>query len=316
MARIEPLLPCVPFIAQAKPCGKLRSSMITLQEVTKKFHTLTALDRVSLTIPVGEVLGLLGPNGAGKTTLLKLVAGLISPTSGTLYPQANGWPLIGYKPERLLYPNNVRVGQYLALVAGTGNVPRHEMERVVLDSLARVNLLDAVNKRIGHISKGMRQRLGLAQAIIGDPPLLLLDEPSNGLDPEGQVEIGRYIRELHEMGKTIVLSSHQLQEVTQVCTQLTILNRGQVHYRNSMSEALALRPFVRIRADKVVDDLNDLLTSLHPDIFVEGDTITLKNNAMRLRRQILTLLLNRNYDVLRVEQKRVTLSEIYAETVR
>ncbi len=290
--------------------------MITLQEVTKNFHTLTALDRVSLTIPVGEVLGLLGPNGAGKTTLLKLVAGLITPTSGRLYPQANGWPLIGYKPERLLYPNNVRVGQYLALVAGTGNVPRHEMERVVLDSLARVNLLDAVNKRIGHISKGMRQRLGLAQAIIGDPPLLLLDEPSNGLDPEGQVEIGRYIRELHEMGKTIVLSSHQLQEVTQVCTQLTILNRGQVHYRNSMSEALALRPFVRIRADKVVDDLNDLLTSLHPDIFVEGDTITLKNNAMRLRRQILTLLLNRNYDVLRVEQKRVTLSEIYAETVR
>jgi ABC-2 type transport system ATP-binding protein len=290
--------------------------MITLQDVTKKFHTLTALDRVSLTIPGGEVLGLLGPNGAGKTTLLRLVAGLITPTSGVLYPQAKGWPIIGYKPERLLYPNNVRVGQYLSLVAGTGNVPRHEMERVILDSLARVNLLDAVNKRIGHISKGMRQRLGLAQAIIGDPPLLLLDEPSNGLDPEGQVEIGRYIRELHETGKTIVLSSHQLHEVTQVCTQLTILNRGQVHYRNSMSEALALRPFVRIRAHKDLVDLNGLLASLHPDIFVEGDTITLKNNAMRLRRQILTLLLNQNYDVLRVEQKRVTLSEIYAETVR
>jgi len=290
--------------------------MITLQEVTKNFHTLTALDRVSLTVPGGEVLGLLGPNGAGKTTLLRLVAGLITPTSGRLYPQAKGWPVIGYKPERLLYPNNVRVGQYLSLVAGTGNVPRHEMERVVLDSLARVNLLDAANKRIGHISKGMRQRLGLAQAIIGDPPLLLLDEPSNGLDPEGQVEIGRYIRELHETGKTIVLSSHQLHEMTQVCTQLTILNRGQIHYRNSMSEALALRPFVRIRAHKDVADLADLLTSLHPDILVEGDTITLKNNAMRLRRQILTLLLNRNYDVLRVEQKRITLSEIYAETVR
>ena len=262
------------------------------------------------------MLGLLGPNGAGKTTLLRLVAGLISPTSGRLYPQAKGWPIIGYKPERLLYPNNVRVGQYLSLVAGTGNVSRHDMDRVVLDSLARVNLLDAVNKRIGHISKGMRQRLGLAQAIIGDPPLLLLDEPSNGLDPEGQVEIGRYIRELHETGKTIVLTSHQLQEVTQVCTQLTILNRGQIHYHNSMSEALALRPFVRIRAHKDVADLADLLTSLHPDILVEGDTITLKNNAMRLRRQILTLLLNRNYDVLRVEQKRITLSEIYAETVR
>ena len=102
--------------------------------------------------------------------------------------------------------------------------------------------MDAVNKRIGHISKGMRQRLGLAQAIIGDPPLLLLDEPSNGLDPEGQVEIGRYIRELHATGKSIVLSSHHLHEVTQICTHLVILNKGQIHYQNSMAEALALRP--------------------------------------------------------------------------
>ena len=290
--------------------------MITLEDVTKNYHTLTALDRVSLTIPRGEVLGLLGPNGAGKTTLLKLVTGLIAPTHGRLYPQAKGWPTIGYKPERLLFPNNARVGQYMELMAGTSNVPRHEMERVVLESLARVNLLDAINKRIGHISKGMRQRLGLAQAIIGDPPLLLLDEPSNGLDPEGQIEIARYIRELHKMGKTIVLSSHHLQEVTQVCTQLTILNRGQIHYRNTMAAALALRPFVRIRAHKDLADVSELLTSLHPDISVDGDTITLKNNAMRLRRQILTLLLNMDYDVLRVEQKRITLSEIYAETVQ
>ena len=290
--------------------------MITLEDVTKNYYSLTALDRVSLTIPRGEVLGLLGPNGAGKTTLLKLVSGLIAPTYGRLLPQTKGWPAIGYKPERLLFPNNMRVGKYLELVAGTSNVPRDKMENAVLESLARVNLLDVINKRIGYISKGMRQRLGLAQAIIGDPPLILLDEPSNGLDPEGQVEIARYIRELHRMGKTIVLSSHHLQEVTQVCTQLTILNRGQIHYRNTISAALALRPFVRIRAHKDLAEISELLTSLHPDIIVEGDTITLKNNAMRLRRQILTLLLNMNYDVLRVEQKRITLSEIYAEAVQ
>ena len=290
--------------------------MITLEDVTKKYYKLTALDRVSLRIPQGEVLGLLGPNGAGKTTLLKLVTGLIGPTNGRIYSQDNGWPAIGYKPERLLFPNNARVGKYLELVAGTSNVPRHEMERAVLESLARVNLLDAINKRVGHISKGMRQRLGLAQAIIGDPPLLLLDEPSNGLDPEGQIEIARYIRELHKMGKTIVLSSHHLQEVTQVCTQLTILKRGQIHYHNTIAAALALRPFVRIRADRDLSGISQILTSLHPDISVEGDTVTLKNQAMRLRRQILTLLLNMNYDVLRVEQKRITLSEIYAETVQ
>ncbi len=262
------------------------------------------------------MLGLLGPNGAGKTTLLKLIAGLITPNNGRIKPPNQGWPIVGYKPERLLYPNNLRVGQYLELITGASDVSRHDRERVILESLARVNLLDAVNKRIGHISKGMRQRLGLAQAIIGDPPLLLLDEPSNGLDPEGQVEIGRYIRDLHATGKTIVLCSHQLQEVTQVCTQLIILNRGQIHYQNSMSEALALRPYVRIRTNRPLDDVSGFLKSLHPDINVEDNTITLKNNAMRLRRQILTLLLNMNYDVVRVEQKRITLSELYTETVQ
>lgn len=290
--------------------------MIKLENVTKRYHSLTALDTVSLTIPRGEVLGLLGPNGAGKTTLLKLIAGLISPSEGEIQPQNGRWPAVGYKPERLLFPNHLSIGQYLELMAGASDVSKRASERVILESLARVNLLDSYNRRISHISKGMRQRLGLAQAIIGDPPLLLLDEPSNGLDPEGQVEIGRYIRELHSHGKTIVLCSHQLQEVTQVCTHLIILNRGQIHYYNSMSEALALRPYVRISANRNLDEVKEFLTSLHPDISVETDTIILRNNAMRLRRQILTLLLNMNYDVLRVEQKRVTLSEIYEETVK
>ncbi|MFN2106755.1 MAG: ABC transporter ATP-binding protein [Candidatus Promineifilaceae bacterium] len=290
--------------------------MITLEHVTKKYYTLTALDNVSLTIPKGEVLGLLGPNGAGKTTLLKLVAGVINPTKGKISCQGEPWPLIGYKPERLLYPNNLKVGQYLDLVAGVSDVPAADRERVITENLARVNMLDAANMRIAHISKGMRQRLGLAQALMGDPPLLLLDEPSNGLDPEGQVEIGRYIRELNELGKTIVLSSHHLHEVTQVCTYLVILNKGQIHYENSMSVALGLRPFIRIHVDRELKEAADFLRSLHPDISIEGDTVFLKNNAMRLRRQILTLLLNMDFDILRVEQKRVTLSEIYAETVQ
>ena len=290
--------------------------MITLENITKEYYTLTALENVSLSIPQGEVLGLLGPNGAGKTTLMKLVASLINPTRGRLLKQGETWPLIGYKPERLLFPNNLKVSQYLDLIAGVSNVPSADRERVIMESLARVNMLDAANKRIGHISKGMRQRLGLAQALIGDPPLLLLDEPSNGLDPEGQIEIGRYIRELHQMGKTIVMSSHQLHEVTQICTYLVILNEGQIHYENSMASALALRPFVKIRVDRELKDAANLLLSLHPDLTVEGDTIILKNTAMRMRRQILTLLLNMDFDVLRVEQKRVTLSEIYAETVQ
>jgi ABC-type multidrug transport system ATPase subunit len=113
-----------------------------------------------------------------------------------------------------------------------------------------------------------------------------------------------------------VLSSHHLHEVTQVCTYLVILNKGQIHYENSMSVALGLRPFIRIHVNRQLKEAADFLRSLHPDISIEGDTVFLKNNAMRLRRQILTLLLNMDFDILRVEQKRVTLSEIYAETVQ
>lgn len=290
--------------------------MIKLEDVTKKYYTLTALDRVSLEIPRGEVMGLLGPNGAGKTTLMRLVAGLIFPTRGKLTAIDGSWPLIGYKPERLLFPNDLKVSQYLDLVAGISDVPKARREQVILDSLATVDLLDVASKRIGHISKGMRQRLGMAQALIGDPPLLLLDEPSNGLDPEGQTEIGRTIRALHELGKTIVISSHHLHEITQICTYIVILNEGRLHYENSMRAALALRPFVRIRVDRELNEAATLLQSLHPDIIVDKDTIMLKNNAMRMRRQILTLLLNMDFDVLRVEQKRVTLAEIYAEAVQ
>lgn len=290
--------------------------MITLDNVTKSYYSLLALDNVSLNIPQGEVLGLLGPNGAGKTTLLKLVAGLITPSSGHIRPSAAGWPAIGYKPERLLFPNQLAVSQYLALVAGACNIPPARTEQVVMESLARVNLLDAANKKIAHLSKGMRQRLGLAQSTIGDPPLLLLDEPSNGLDPEGQQDIGRYVKALHGAGKTIVLSSHHLHEVTEVCTQLIILHKGRIHYQNSMEAALALRPFVRIRADRDLAPVKELLESLHPEISVDGDTVTLRKEAMTMRRHILTLLLNMNFDVLRVDQKRITLAEIYAEAVK
>ena len=290
--------------------------MIAIENVTKQFYTLKALDKVSLTIPRGEVIGLLGPNGAGKTTLMKLIAGILFPTSGRIKPRADAWPTVGYKPERLLYPNNLKVYQYLEMVAQISNISKAHIVSEVNRSLERVGLLEAANKKIKTCSKGMRQRLGLAQILIGDPPLLLVDEPSNGLDPEGQREIVRTLHELHAAGKTIVMSSHQLAEVTKVCTQLVILNRGKVLYQNSMAQALAVRAHTMIQVDRHLDGVSGLLQTLHPDIEVEGDKIVLSNEAMALRRQVLSLLLHTNYDILRVDQQRATLAEIYAEAVR
>ncbi len=290
--------------------------MIEIRNLTKRFYSLTALDNISLTIPRGEVLGLLGPNGAGKTTLMKIIAGMLQPDSGQLLPNGQGWPLIGFKPERLLFPNQLRIQQYLEMMAGLSNIPRPMVKQVVQNSLEKVGLLYATHKKIGACSKGMRQRLGLAQVLIGDSPLLLLDEPSNGLDPEGQTDILRVIQSLHAAGKTIVISSHHLHEITQVCTQLIILNHGQIHYRNSMAEALAVRPHVLLRTDKDLTPMRDMFTALHPDISVEGSRLVLKNEAMALRRPVLALLLNSGYDVLHVEQKRITLAEIYAKAVQ
>jgi ABC-type multidrug transport system ATPase subunit len=290
--------------------------VIEIQNVSKQFYTLKALEKVSLTIPHGEVIGLLGPNGAGKTTLIKLIAGVLFPSAGQIKPTFGAWPIIGYKPERLLYPNNLKVHEYLEVVAQLSNIPRAHVAAEVSRSLRRVGLQEAAQKKIKTCSKGMRQRLGLAQILIGDPPLLLVDEPSNGLDPEGQEDIIRCLQELHAAGKTIVMSSHQLAEVTEVCTQLIILNRGKVLYQNSMAEALAIRAHTMIKVDRQLDGVNGLLQGLHPEIEVEGDTIVLANEAMALRRHVLSILLHGNYDVLRVEQKSVTLAEIYGEAMR
>lgn len=292
--------------------------MIEIKDVTKQFYSFTAINNVSFTIPRGEVVGLLGPNGAGKTTLFKLIAGILQPDKGQIYPLTGVWPEIGYKTDRLLFPNRLRINEYLEIVANLSNIPGSQTKKAVRESLARVDLLEAANKKIGNCSKGMRQRLGLAQALIGDPPLLLLDEPSNGLDPSGQEEMHRRIQELHVAGKTIVLSSHQLHEVTQVCTSLIILNRGEIHYQNSMVDALTMSPHSLIETDRPLTNslLLAELYAIHPGIQVEGNRVFLHDEAMRLRRDILAMVLRSGYDVVRVEQKHTTLAEIYAEAVR
>jgi ABC-2 type transport system ATP-binding protein len=146
---------------------------------------------------------------------------------------------------------------------------------------------------------------------------LLLDEPSNGLDPEGQSDICELIKQLHERGITVVLASHQLAEVTQVCTRLVIINQGSIHYEGSMEEALAERPHATIQVDKDLFSLTPIITSLHPDIEIDADrrSVVLNHDAISLRPQVISILLSAGYDITSVQQSRVTLAEIYAEAV-
>jgi len=306
-------------------CGKLSPdydlykqglNVIELQNVSKNYYNLKAIDNLSLTVREGEVLGILGPNGAGKTTLLKLIAGLLQPDNGRLRPTAAQWPSIGYKPERLLFPNHLRIKAYLETVAGLSDMSRASANKAVQESLEWVGLTDVANKKIKDSSKGMRQRLGLAQVLIGNPSLLLLDEPSNGLDPAGQSDILARIKQLQAAGKTILISSHQLHEMTQVCTRLVIIKNGRIRYQENMQAAMEMAAHVLIHTDKNTTSLAPFLHQMHPDISTHGHTVRLDEGAFSLRRQIMMILLRSGYDILRVEHKTRTLSEIYAEAVR
>ena len=290
--------------------------MIELRHVTKRYYSLVALDQLSLTIAPNEVLGIVGPNGAGKTTLFKLLAGLIRPDEGSIEPRSAVWPTIGFKPERLLYPGHMRLTHYLQIAAAVANIPRTHINQAVSEALTQLHLTEFAQKRVRDCSKGMRQRLGLAQAMLGKPALVLLDEPTDGLDPDGQESIFQAIRSLQATGQTVILASHQLQMITDVCTRLIILNRGQVYYEGSMREALSLRPQATIIATQDLAPLASLLQSLHPEIKVNGETVTLAHDALPLRRHVLSLMLGAGFDVSHVEQKRTTIHDIYAEVVR
>lgn len=293
-----------------------KTAVLSVQNITKHYYSLRAVDDVSFSVSAGQVLGVLGPNGAGKTTILKLIAGFLEPDAGAIKPHGGRWPTIGYKPERLLFPNRMRVADYLQMVGRLCNIHGKQIADTVSNALNEVKLADARDKRIGDCSKGMRQRLSLAQSLLGNPALLLLDEPSNGLDPEGQADISAIIQRRHALGQTIIVNSHQLPEVTKVCTHMIILKQGRVHYQGSVKEALALRPHVTIEVDKNLSAIAELLHSLHSDLEVEENRVILNNEAIRIRRHVLSLLVGTGFDIIGVSQKRTTLEEIYAEAVQ
>lgn len=290
--------------------------MIEVQNVSKKFYNVNALSDVSFSIKRGDVTALLGPNGAGKSTLFKIIAGLVNPDEGAIRPVRQGWPTVAYKPDRLIFPNNSRVRDYLTTIAQLSNVSGREMRKQVSGAIDQVRLSDAADKKIGVLSKGMRQRLGLAQTMIGSPSLILLDEPTNGLDPAGQVEILEHIAHMRAAGQTVLVSSHQLQEVTKICTNIVIIGSGRIRYQNSIASALAVRPKVVIKTDRDLTPIRQWLLNVHTDIVIEGSKLTIGESALESRRRVLTLLLGAGYDILHIDYNRVTLDEIYAEAIQ
>ena len=210
--------------------------MIKIQHVYKRYHTIHALEDLSLEIPQGAIYGLIGPNGAGKTTLLRILGALISPTVGQVWfdnKEVTRSPTaiqhkVGYMPDFFgVYPD-LTTEEYLEFYAGIHGISRSKRASVVRDLLELVDLTPKRDAAVEDLSRGMKQRLCLARALIHDPEILLLDEPAAGLDPRARMEFRELLRTLQGMGKTIVISSHILLELAEMCSDIAIIRAGQL----------------------------------------------------------------------------------------
>jgi ABC-2 type transport system ATP-binding protein len=196
--------------------------------------TKVALKGLNLTVAAGEVFGFLGPNGAGKTTTMNVLLGFVSPTSGEArifgvdVRQPIARQRIGYLPEMTYYYKFLTAEELLRFYARIFRLPRDLMERRIDQVLKLVELDEARRRPIKSYSKGMQQRVGLAQALVNDPDLLILDEPTSGLDPVGRMKVREIIQRLRNEGKTVFFSSHELGEVETVCDRVAILNAGEL----------------------------------------------------------------------------------------
>ncbi|TMF85736.1 MAG: ABC transporter ATP-binding protein [Chloroflexi bacterium] len=220
--------------------------MIAVQGLTKVYGHRTALDAVSFEVPKGEIFGFVGPNGAGKTTTLRILAALLEPTAGRAFVDGADvmrqpdlvHERLGYMPDFFGVYDQLTATEYLDFYAACYRIPRARRTKIAADLLELVGLADRRDQSVDTLSRGLKQRLCLARALVHDPAVLLLDEPASGLDPRARVEMREILKELQRMGKTIVISSHILPELTELCTMIGIIDQGRMRATGPVQEVI------------------------------------------------------------------------------
>jgi ABC-2 type transport system ATP-binding protein len=249
-----------------------RSQALAVRGLTKRFGRVTAVDDLTFDVSSGQVTGFLGPNGAGKTTTLRMLLGLVRPTAGQALIDGRRYAelvsprrVVGAVLEATGFHPGRKGREYLRIQASVAGLPASRVE----DVLGQVDLVDAAARRIGGYSLGMRQRLGLAAALLGDPATLILDEPANGLDPEGMAWLRALLRGLADQGRTILVSSHVLSEVAQVADQVIIIDRGRLRFAGPLAQ-LGSR-LVAVRTGQLAL-LHDALARRGLEVTVTGES--------------------------------------------
>ncbi len=301
--------------------------IIKTSGLTKKYGDATAVNSLDLEIEKGEVFGLLGPNGAGKTTTILMLLGLTEPTGGSA--AVSGYDcikhpievkrLVGYLPDNVGFYGDMTGRENLRFTGELNDLPPSEIEERIDALLERVGMSYAAEQKVGTYSKGMRQRLGIADVLIKDPEVVILDEPTLGIDPKGVHELMELIRELSEKdGHTILISSHQLYQVQQVCDRVGIFVKGDLIACGTISELGQ-----KVRVDKnmelefaaLPDDakLEELIGAIADvdEVSRETNEMLLIHSVSDVRAQISETILKSGYEIMHMRQRGGDLDEIY-----
>ena len=300
-------------------------NIIETENLTKVYDGTRAVDHLNLRVKGGSVFGFLGPNGAGKTTTILLLLGLIQPTEGKAYvagidvqeKPVEVKKISGFMPaESSPYPT-LSALENLLYFAKFYRIPREEAEKRAKELLELVGLSDAANKKVGAFSTGMKQRLLLAQALINDPEVLFLDEPTNGLDPKGAVELRELVRDLKKEGKTIFFSSHILPEVEEVSDEIGIISSGKLLISGSQEEIkrkfIEGRYLISVETKKSLEikDLNVGLIEWR----ISGSKELIVYAERDIREELLRELSEKGYTVVDIHLHEPSLEEVFMELV-
>ena len=298
--------------------------MILVEHARKDYGRLAggrrqAVADVSISVSHGAIHGLLGPNGSGKTTTLKMLLGLVKPSGGRFEilgvpsRSAGARARLGFLPEQPYFPAQLTAGEAMRLYGRLTGLKRSELAAQSAELLDRVGLDGRQKTLLSKFSRGMLQRLGLAQALLGAPEVLVLDEPASGLDPVGQRDIRNLMLELKQQGATILLSSHQLSEVENVSDEVTILNRGRVAARGHIDELLSVAGETSIAA-RGSGEMPDSVAQLMRDSAVHGN-VSMFSVADEDVRRVVDLLDDAGWRLESVSPKRNTLEDYFARLV-
>jgi ABC-2 type transport system ATP-binding protein len=299
--------------------------MIEAQNLVRRYGDFTAVDDISFSVGEKEIVGILGPNGAGKTTIIRMITGFLPPTSGNVTVAGKNLfesprearRQVGYLPENVALYNEMRVEEYLAYRARLEGLSRAEAREAIGNTVERCLLSDVRSQIIGTLSKGFRQRVGLATAILHRPQVLVLDEPTVGLDPRQIIAIRELIRELGRE-RTLLLSTHILPEVELLCSRVVIIDGGRIIAQGtpeSLRESWIGNPRVRITLKEAPDDVSEVLGGINAVTGVrptgDGGFIVDVRSGNDIREEVFRTAVARGWVLLELAAERATLEDLF-----